>query len=129
MFVRINNLRKRGKEMKELLCVLTVFTFIVVFSLSQLVVLLLRKKINSRRYLSNERPHFIFYSYRLLIKFCFLYADFTGCIHGIMALLYKRHHTYLQLKSFCHTINYYFFEGYIVQFPLKISYLFFKLTI
>jgi len=33
-------LKKKGKEMKELLCVLTVYDFIVVSSLEQLIVLL-----------------------------------------------------------------------------------------
>jgi len=44
MIVKINDLRKGRKEMNELLCVLTVYAFIVIFSLSQLVVLLVEKK-------------------------------------------------------------------------------------
>ena len=36
---------------------------------------------------------------------------------GIVALLYKRHNTYLQARFFCHTMNYNLFEGYTTQFP------------
>lgn len=35
---------------------------------------------------------------------------------GIMVLLYKRHNTYLQLRSFCRTMKYNFFESYANQF-------------
>ena len=38
------------------------------------------KKFNSKRCVSNERPHFTFNSYKLLIKFCFLCAGFAGYI-------------------------------------------------
>ena len=48
--VRINDLREKGKEMKELLCLLTVYVFIVVLCSSH------EKKFSSRRCMHSKRP-------------------------------------------------------------------------
>ena len=76
--------------MKELLCVFTrlclhrcLFFITIYCSFGE-------KKFNSKRYVSNERPRFTFYSYKLLIKFCFLCAGFTGCIQEYNDINYTK---------------------------------------
>ena len=76
--------------MKELLCVFTrlclhrcLFFITIYCSFGE-------KKFNSKRYVSNERPRFTFYNYKLLIKFCFLCAGFTGCIQEYNDINYTK---------------------------------------
>ena len=71
------------------------------------------KKFNSKICVSNEIPRFTFYSYKLLISFFFFVQVSPVVYKSIMALLYKTHNTYLQARSFCHTMNYNLFDGYI----------------
>ena len=80
MIVRINDLRK-GEKIVVCAHRLCFYRFFITFGcLSR------EKKFSSKRYVNNERPYFIFCN-KLLIKFYFLYASFTGCIQRYNSII------------------------------------------
>ena len=65
--------------MKELLCVLTVYDFIVVSSLEQLIVLLVRR-------ISIQKDVWVMKDHVLL----FTVTSFTGCIQGYNGIIIQK---------------------------------------